>query len=135
MKTYNEGEIAEILKENKKVAVVGISAREERDSYRVAEYLRDNGYDIIPVNPVLEQWNGVKSHESLSSIDGKIDIVDVFRKPEAVMEIAKEAVSVGASVLWLQEGVINEEAADYASEHGLKVVMDRCMMKEHARLD
>lgn len=132
MKDYDENEIVEILRKEKIIAVVGISDKADRDSYRVAHYLHTHGFTIIPVNPRIEKWNGLKAYPSLLEVPGKIDVVDVFRKPEAVMPVAVEAVQRKASVLWLQEEVINEEAADYAKEHGLKVVMNRCMMKEHA---
>ncbi len=134
MKSYDEEEIGKILNSSRSIAVVGISDKEERDSYRVAKYLHAQGYKVIPINPKLAQWNGLKAYGSLLEVPESIDVVDVFRKPEAVMPIAKEAVEKKAGVLWLQEEVINEDAADYAKEHGLKVVMDRCMMKEHSRL-
>ncbi len=132
MKSYDESRINEILSNNHRVAVIGISDKPERDSYRVADYLMKNGYEIVPVNPKLEEWNGIKSYPSLEAVPGDVDIVDVFRKPETVRPVAEEAVRKRAPVLWLQEGVINEEAADYAKEHGMAVVMDRCMMKEHS---
>ncbi|MCL4329120.1 MAG: CoA-binding protein [Candidatus Thermoplasmatota archaeon] len=135
MTGYDENSIGEILKKNRKVAVVGISDKPDRDSYRVAEYLSRKGYKIYPVNPTLKEWNGVRAYPDLKSIPRSegIEIVDVFRKPEAVLPIAQEAVEVGAKVLWLQEGVVNKDAADLAHGKGLKVVMDRCMMKEVSR--
>lgn len=134
MKTYDEGEIESILRDSRRIAVIGISGKKERDSYMVALYLHEHGYEIIPVNPTISEWNGIRCYPSLDSVPEPVDVVDVFRKPEAVMPVAEEAVRKKAAVLWLQEGVINEEAADYASGHGMKVVMDRCMKKELSRL-
>lgn len=136
MKQYDEDRIEEILKNYRNVAVVGISDKQERDSYRVSEYLKNNGYNIIPINPKLSEWNGIKSYPDLASVPSEvsIDIVDIFRKPEAVVPVVKEALSVNPKVIWMQEEVINEEAADMAKEKGLTVVMDRCMMKEHRKL-
>ena len=127
-------EIADILKNSKTIAVVGLSANPERPSYRVADYLKGNGYTIIPVNPSIESTLDEKSYPDLSSIPIKVDVVDVFRKSEDVLPIAREAVKIGAKVVWMQEGVINEEAAELARNAGLQVVMDRCMLKEHQRI-
>jgi len=135
MDSYDEDRIPEILKKAKTVAVVGISDKPDRDSYRVASYLRDAGYTIIPVNPVIGEWNGIKSYDSLLSIPSsvKVDVVDVFRKPDAAIEVAKEASNLKPYAVWFQEGVINKEAAEVAKKSGSLVVMDRCMMKEHSR--
>jgi hypothetical protein len=136
MSTYDENKIPSILKESKTVAVVGISDKPERDSYRVAMYLKDKGYEIIPINPVIDEWSGIKSYKSLLDIpkDKKVDIVDIFRKSDAVIPIVQEALKINPRTVWMQEGVINEEAAKLARDNSLLVVMDRCMMKEHARL-
>lgn len=136
MSTYDENKIPSILKESKTVAVVGISDKPERDSYRVAMYLKDKGYEIIPINPVIDEWSGIKSYKSLLDIpkDKKVDIVDIFRKSDAVIPIVQEALKINPRTVWMQEGVINEEAAKLAKDNSLLVVMDRCMMKEHARL-
>lgn len=137
MAAYDEDRIPEILKESRTVAVVGVSDKPERDSYRVAKYLKDAGYEVLPVNPVIETWDGQRSYKSLSEIpaDLKVDIVDVFRKPDAVMPILEEALKISPKTFWLQEGVVNREAADLAKQKGLYVVMDKCMMKEHHRLN
>lgn len=137
MASYDENKIPEILENSRTVAVVGISDKPERDSYRVAKYLKDAGYEIFPINPVIETWDGQKSYKSLSEIPGdvKIDIVDVFRKPEAVMPVLEEALNINPGTFWLQEGVVNEEAAQLAKQKGLTVVMNRCIMKEHRRLN
>jgi predicted CoA-binding protein len=129
----NEADIKSILEESKTVAVVGLSPREERDSHRVAKYLQGQGYRIIPVNPNAEEILGERSYPDLGSVPEPIDIVDVFRRSEAVPEIVEEAIKVGARTVWMQQGVIHEEAAAHAREAGLQVVMDRCMMVEHRR--
>lgn len=136
MAGYDEDKIEQILTNSKTVAVVGISDKPERDSYRVAKYLRNAGYEIIPVNPVLDNWEGLPSYKSLSDIPGhrKVDIVDVFRKSEAALSVVEDAVKISPAVVWLQEGVINNEAADLAKNKGSLVVMDRCMMKELEKL-
>lgn len=137
MKSYDEDRIPEFLNSLRNVAVVGISDKKERDSYQVAKYLMDRGYTIIPINPKLETWEGVKAYPDLKSIPGsvKVDIVDIFRKPEAVGPIVEEAMPLNPSLIWMQETVVNEDAADMAKKNGISVVMDRCMMKEHARLN
>lgn len=127
-------DISAILTTSKIVAVVGISHDPGRDSYRVASYLQSAGYRIVPVRPDGEKILGEKVYHSLRDIPFAVDIVDVFRRPEAVPPIAKEAVEIGAKVLWLQEGVANPEAEAMAREAGLSVVSDRCMLKEHRRL-
>ncbi|MHB8547772.1 MAG: CoA-binding protein [Thermoplasmataceae archaeon] len=126
----------EILKQYRKVAVVGISDKPERDSYRVASYLVNHGFTVYPVNPMFQEWNGIKSYPDLKSIPRSegVEIVDVFRKAETVLPVASEAADIGAKVLWLQEGVVNRDAADLAKKKGLTVVMDRCMMKEISRI-
>jgi predicted CoA-binding protein len=115
------------------VAVVGLSANELRASNFVGRYLQIRGYDVVPVNPRESEILGVKAYASLSDIPKKVDTVDVFRHPDAVPAIAEEAVAIGAGCLWLQYGVISEEAADIATAGGLYVVIDRCMKVEHAR--
>ncbi len=136
MTGYDEDRIPQILEDSRTVAVVGISAKPERDSYRVAKYLKDAGYEILPVNPVIDTWDGQPTYKSLLDIpsETKVDIVDVFRKPEAALAVVEEAVKISPSVVWLQEGVVNQEAADLAKKNGSLVVMDRCMMKEHSRI-
>ena len=126
-------EIREILKSAKVVAVVGLSDKPDRDSYHVAAYLQKAGYRVIPVNPVLKgEVLGEKAYASLRDVPEKIDVVDVFRKPDAVPEIVEEAIGVGAKVVWLQEGIAHNAAADRARGAGLKVVQSRCILKEHA---
>lgn len=117
----------------KTVAVVGLSDNPERPSFRVARYLMENGYDIVPVNPAINEWMGKKSYPDLESVLQKIEVVDVFRKSEAVPGIVEQAIKIGAKAVWLQEGVINEEAARKAGQAGLLAVMDKCLMKEHMK--
>lgn len=127
-------ETESILKESKTIAVVGLSDKPERPSHQVASYLLKAGYKIIPVNPNIESWKGIKAYPSLGDVPEKIDVVDIFRRSEYVEDIVKEAIEVGARAVWMQLGVINEKAAELARKSGLKVVMDRCMMTEHIKL-
>ncbi|MGA8943684.1 MAG: CoA-binding protein [Thermoactinomyces sp.] len=124
-----------LLTEAKNIAVVGLSDKPERTSHMIAEALQKAGYRIFPVNPRLTKpVLGEKPYASLSEIEEPIDIVDVFRRSEFVFPIAEEAVKAGAKALWLQSGVVNEDAANYAREHGLTVVMDHCIKVDHAIL-
>ncbi|MDD5176912.1 MAG: CoA-binding protein [Sterolibacterium sp.] len=123
-----------ILTECRVIAVVGLSANEDRPSFVVAKYMLGHGYTIIPVNPGQGEILGQKCYPSLKDIPQKVDIVDCFRKPEDIPPLAEEAIAIGARVLWLQLGVINQAAAQRASEAGLDVVTDRCVKIEHARL-
>lgn len=121
----------EILKRNKIIAIVGLSSNPDRPSNRVARYLKEKAYTIIPVNPNEKAVLGETCYPDLASIPGRVEVVDVFRRAEDTPPIAREAVKKGAAVLWLQEGIVNEEAAAIARQAGLKVVMDRCMKKVH----
>lgn len=123
-----------ILKENRVIVVVGLSAKRHRPSHSVARYLLEHGYRVIPVNPAYQEVLGQKCYPSLRDIPEPIDIVDCFRRSEAIMPIAEDAIAVGAKVLWMQLGVINVAAADKARKAGLDVVMDRCIEIEYARL-
>ncbi len=118
----------------KTIAVVGISDNPEKPSNFVAKFLEERGYKIIPVNPNLTEWEGKKCYPDLLSIPEKVDVVDIFRRPEAVPPIVDEAIAIKARVVWMQEGIVNEAAAAKAREAGLEVVMDRCMKKEYIRL-
>jgi predicted CoA-binding protein len=126
---------ATILNEYRIIAMVGLSPDPNRPSHRVAKYLINHGYKVIPVNPDAREILGTKSYSNMSSIPESIEIVDIFRKSEEVMPIVDEAIKIGAKAVWMQEGVINEEAALKAKNAGLLVVMDRCMLKEHKRLN
>jgi len=124
----------EILNSSRVVAVVGLSAKPDRPSYRVADYLKTQGYRIIPVNPAESEILGELCYPDLASVPESVDVVDIFRRSEEVLPIVKEAIRIGAKAVWIQEGVINEEAAARAREAGLMVVMDKCMLKEHQKL-
>jgi predicted CoA-binding protein len=123
-----------ILKENKTIAIVGLSAKWHRPSYFAAKYLQEHGYRIIPVNPNSDEILGEKCYAKLEDIPEPVDVVDVFQRSDKVVPYAESAIAIGAKVFWLQLGVINEEAAAKARQAGLDVVMDRCMKIEHARL-
>jgi uncharacterized protein len=123
-----------ILRENRTIAVVGLSADWYRPSYFAAKYMHEHGYRIIPVNPRYPEILGEKCYASLREVAEKIDIVDVFRKTEDVMPIAEDAIAVGAKVLWQQLGVKNAAAAAKARAAGMETVMDRCVKIEHGRL-
>ena len=127
-------QIEQLLGTAKRIAVVGLSDNPSRDSYRVAEYLLRHGYQVIPVNPSVDEVLGRKAFKTLSEVPGAIDIVNVFRKSEAVPPIAQEAIRLGAKALWLQLGVVHEEAAKQARSAGLVVVQDRCIKIDHAAL-
>ena len=135
MNTRHVIEEEEILKTSKHVAVVGLSPKADRPSFKVAAYLKEQGYKIIPVNPQEREVLGELSYPDLDSIPGPVDVVDIFRRSELVPPIVEEAIKIGAKAVWMQEGVINEDAAERAREAGLKVVMDRCMLKEHKKLE
>ena len=136
MVNYSESYIKEVLDEVKTIAVVGASANQDRDSYKVMQILIQHGYQIFPINP-NEEGNlilGQPCFADLSSVSGKIDMVDVFRAADAVMGVTKEAIAIGATVLWTQLDIINKEAAELAEQAGLKVIMDRCPKIELAKL-
>ena len=133
--------VSSILTDSKTIAVVGLSDKPERASHGVAHYLQQQGYRIVPVNPncagqqILGETAYASLQEAAAALPGGIDIVDCFRKSEDMPAVAREAVAVGAKVLWMQLGVVNQEAADLAAAAGLDVVMDRCLKIEHAALN
>jgi uncharacterized protein len=134
-KNPDAGEIKSILEESRNVAVVGLSDSPYRTSHAIASALQRAGYRIFPVNPNLTgPVLGEEPYATVEEIPEPIDIVNVFRRSEKVAPVAEDAVAAGAKVLWMQSGVINEEAAKYAEEHDLTVVMDRCIKVDHARL-
>ena len=116
------------------IAVVGMSPKPQRPSHYVALYLKENGYNIIPVNPGHSEIAGMKSYSNLLEIPSKVDIVDVFRRSEHVVPIVKEAIKINAKAIWLQDGVINEEAAQVATSKNLLFVMNDCMLRRHHQL-
>jgi predicted CoA-binding protein len=123
-----------ILNEYRTVAVVGLSPDPSRPSYKVASYLEHHGYEIIPVNPDAHDILGLPSYPDLQSVPRNVEVVDIFRRSEEVPPVVEEAIKIGAKAVWMQEGVINEEAAARARDAGLLVVMNKCMFKEHRRL-
>jgi predicted CoA-binding protein len=133
---YNppDEEVVELLKSAKTVAVVGISHKEDRDSYKVAKYLKEHGYKIIPVNPKYKEVLGEPCYPDLKSVPEKIDVVDIFRNIDAIPGIVDEAINVGAGAVWMQLGLAHNESAEKARQAGLKVVMNKCMKMEHQRL-
>ena len=134
-KNATPDEIRAILKTAKRVAVVGHSDRPERDSYRVGRYLADRGYEVFPVNPrATSTTTGIRFYPDLASVPGPIDIVDIFRWVEAIPAIVDEAIRIGAKVIWMQEGLAHNAAAEKARAAGLSVVMSRCMMRDHRAL-
>jgi uncharacterized protein len=134
MPDVDSDQIAEVLKKAKTIAVVGLSSSPFRPSYGVAAYLQTHGYRIIPVNPQVDEVLGEKSYASLRDIPEKVDIVNIFRRPEHVPGVVDEAIAIKAPVVWMQEGVIHEKAAEKARRAGLFVVMDLCILKEHRYL-
>ncbi|KAF0823935.1 CoA-binding protein [Cytobacillus firmus] len=125
-------EIGVLLKKAKRIAVVGLSGNPERTSYMVSEAMQKAGYEIIPVNPSVDEVLGVKAVPSLKDIEGHVDIVNVFRRSEFLPEIAREFAEIDADIFWAQLGVANQEAYDFLKEKGYTVIMDRCIKVEHA---
>jgi len=130
----SDEEMKEILLSTKTIASVGLSSNMEKESYWIVNYLKEQGYRVIPVNPTATEILGEKVYPSLSAIPDQVDAVQVFRKPEDVPPVVDEAIKIGAKVVWMQEGIVNEEAAQKAREAGLQVVMDACMRATHRRL-
>ena len=126
--------ISEILHSARTIAVVGLSNKRFRPSYGVSEYLKRVGYRVILVNPLEDEVLGEKSYPDLDSVPVPVDVVDIFRRSEFVPEIVEAAIRNGAKAIWMQEGVIHEQAARRAEAAGLTVVMDHCILKEHRRL-
>jgi uncharacterized protein len=133
MNNADAEKIKKVLSEAKTIAVVGLSSNPGKDSHRVARYLKDKGYKIVPVNPGEKEILGEKSYADLLSIEEPIDIVDVFRRSEFVPEIAEQAIKIGAKVLWTQIGVENDEAAEKAEAAGMTVLQNICIMQAHSR--
>jgi uncharacterized protein len=134
MENPSDAEIRDLLIRYRRIAVVGLSDKPDRPSHGVAAYLQRVGYDVTPVNPTIREALGVAAVPSLREAPQPVEIVDVFRRPEDVPPVADDAIAAGAKVLWLQEGIVNEAAAEKARAAGMTVVQDRCMFKEHHRL-
>jgi len=125
--------ITELLNTAKTIAVVGLADSPLRPSYGVSHYMRSQGYRIIPVNPNIKEWEGEKAYASLLDVPEKVDIVNVFRRPEFVPDVVDQAIQIKAPAIWMQEGVVHEEAAKKARQAGIFVVMDLCILKEHRK--
>ena len=131
--SYTDDEIRNFLS-LKKVAVIGISRSESKAAHFVPKYLSENGFDIIPVNPNSNEILSKKCYKEITEVEGEIDIVDVFRPSEDVLPFVRDAIKKNPKVIWLQEGIHNEEAENLAREHGIDIVFNRCMLAEHQRL-
>ncbi len=136
MPEYNppSEEVKAILENHKTVAVVGLSPKPERDSHMVAQYLKEHGYRIVPVNPGQKEILGAKSYPNLKAIPFRIEIVNIFRRPEAIPPIVDDAIEIGADVVWMQLGIAHNQAAEKAREAGLEVVMNKCIKIEHMNM-
>ncbi|MCL4397047.1 CoA-binding protein [Candidatus Parvarchaeota archaeon] len=131
---HSDQEIKDILSKYKKVAVVGMSREEGKDSHEIPKYLIDKGYDVIPVNPNADSILDKKSYASISSVPESVEIVDIFRPSDKVLPVVQAAISKNPKVIWMQEGIFNDEARKLAESKGITVIFNRCMMKEHVRL-
>jgi len=130
----NDTELAKLLRETKTIAVVGLSSNPMRPSFGVSRFLQRQGYRIIPVNPNETEVLGERAYPSVKDVPEQVDIINIFRRPARVPEVIDDALGKGARCIWMQEGVVNHEAARKAEEAGMSVVMDRCILKEMARL-
>ncbi|MGC2107892.1 MAG: CoA-binding protein [Candidatus Korobacteraceae bacterium] len=133
MATTEADRITELLKTARTIAVVGLTDTPMRPSYGVSHYMQSQGYRIIPVNPNITEWEGERAYASLLDVPEKIDIVNVFRRSDAVPEVVEQAIQIKAPVVWMQEGVIHEQAAEKARQQGIFVIMDLCILKEHRK--
>ena len=131
---HAEPPIEDILKSTHSIAVVGFSPKENRPSHMVGKYLLESGFTVYPVNPGVSEILGQISYPDLGSIPGEVDVVDIFRRSEDVLPIVEAAIEIGAKVIWMQQGIVNEAAAVLAEKAGLQVVMDRCIKIDHANV-
>jgi len=129
-----DGDLREILKRCKSIAILGLSPKPERDSHKVAEFLQDKGYRVIPVRPGQKEILGERAYASLNEVDGPVDIVDVFRRSDQILPHAREALRLKPKVFWMQLGIENHEAAQMLTAEGIDVVMNRCLKIEYERL-
>ncbi len=127
-------EIIDILKESRTIAIVGCSPKTNRDSYKVAKYLLDHGYKVIPVRPAINTILDQKTYPDLKSIPESVDIVDIFRRPDTIPEICEDAVKIGAKIVWMQAGLASSKGAKIARDKGLKVIQSKCIMVEHSKI-
>jgi uncharacterized protein len=133
LSTNEADHITKLLQSAKTIAVVGLTDTPTRPSYGVSHYMKAQGYRIIPVNPNIAEWEGEKAYPSLLDVPVKIDIVNVFRRPDAVSEVVDQAIQIKTPVIWMQEGVVHREAAEKARRAGIFVIMDKCILKEHIK--
>lgn len=131
---YEDGWLRRLLTQYKRVAIVGLSANPMRPSYFAGKYLKDHGFTVVPVNPNEKEILGEMCYPNLKAIPGRVDVVDLFQRAEAVTPFVEDAIAIGAKVVWMQLGIVNEAAAAKARAAGLEVVMNRCMKIEYARL-
>jgi uncharacterized protein len=131
--TSEPDRISNLLQSARTIAVVGLTDTPTRPSYGVSHYMQSQGYRIIPVNPNIEQWEGEKAYPSLLDVPERIDIVNVFRRPDSVPEVVEQAIQIKAPAIWMQEGVVHQEAAEKARRAGIFVIMDKCILKEHIK--
>ncbi len=129
-----DSELKKILQEVKTIAIVGASGSDSRDSYKVIQFLLEQGYNVIPINPAYKEILGRECYPELKLIKEAVDIVDIFRKSEDVIPIVQDAIVIKAKTVWMQLGVINDDAADLAQRSGLNVIMNRCIKIEYSRL-
>ncbi len=134
LKNATSEEVRQILASFRVIAVVGLSAKPDRDSHRVAAYLQEAGYRILPVNPNATEVLGERSYPTLRDVPVPIEVVNIFRQPAAVPAIVEDAIAVGAKAVWMQDGIAHNAAADRARAAGLLVVMSKCLLREHRRL-
>lgn len=127
-----EDVIRKIISESKYIAIIGLSGKPEKESRGVGLYLKNHGYNVIPVNPNLEKWEGLRAYKSLDEVEGPVDVVDIFRKPETIGGLVDEIIRKKPKYAWFQLGIVNNEAAARLREAGVTVVQDRCMKIEHA---
>ena len=134
LKNATSDEVRQILTRWRIIAIVGLSDKPDRDSYQVAAYLQRAGYRIIPINPNIAEVLGEPAYPSLRAVPFPVEVVDIFRKPDAVPDIVADAIAIGARAVWMQDGIVHNAAADQARAEGLLVVMSKCLLREHRRL-
>jgi len=132
--SISDERLFELLDKSRTIAVVGLSGKPERDSFKVAQYMQKQGYKIIPINPKVERVLGEKAYPDLPSVPEPVDIVNIFRRSEHILPVVNEALKISPLAIWMQLGIVNEEAAEIAEKAGILVIMDKCIMVEHRRL-
>ena len=130
----SDQEIEDLLRRSSTVAVVGLSERQSRPSFGVAKYLIEAGYEVVPINPHIDRWQGIPAYPTVAAADRRVDLVDVFRRPSFVLDTVEDAIQAGAGAVWTQLGVVNDEATRRSVSAGVPIVVDRCTAIEHRRL-